>query len=97
MGTSKSSGQVVRRTVPRFVLRLYRDQYITEKIEAYNVAIECLRLHEPADGDPLGIAVILRNQLADKLDKEIQRWHNSFPPNPKVRGPRTDEPKRTDP
>ena len=50
------------------------DIYVREKIEAYNVAIEALRLHEPADGDPTGIARKLRHALADKLDREIQRW-----------------------
>jgi hypothetical protein len=65
-------------TVPKWIIRLHRDEYITEKIEAYNVAIEALRLHEPADGDPLGIAWTLRNSLANKLDKEIQQWVNKF-------------------
>lgn len=50
------------------------DEYIEEKIEAYNVAIEALRLHEPmSDGDP-NLAKKLRNQLANKLDREINRW-----------------------
>jgi hypothetical protein len=48
--------------------------FVTEKIEAYNIAIEALRNHEPADGDPSGIAKKLRHQLADKLDREIQKW-----------------------
>ena len=55
--------------------------YQTEKIEAYNVAIEALRMHEPADGDPTGIAYRLRKALADRLDREIQRWVNSLPSN----------------
>lgn len=50
------------------------EQYKLEKIEAYEVAIEALRAHEPADGDPTGIAYQLRKALADKLDREIQTW-----------------------
>lgn len=50
------------------------DDYIEEKIEAYNVAIEALRAHEPAsDGNP-ELAKRLRHKLADKLDREINRW-----------------------
>lgn len=50
------------------------DEYIEEKVEAYNVAIEALREHEPmSDGDPK-LAKKLRDQLADKLDREINRW-----------------------
>jgi hypothetical protein len=50
------------------------EAYIEEKIEAYNVAIEALRAHEPgSDGDPK-LAKRLRDQLANKLDREINRW-----------------------
>ena len=56
-----------------------RDVYRTEKIEAYNVAIEALRMHEPADGDPTGIAYKLRDRLAKKLDREIQKWADNNP------------------
>jgi hypothetical protein len=56
------------------VRRRVRDLYATEKIEAYNVAIEALLGHEPADGDPTGIARKLRRALAAKLDREIQKW-----------------------
>lgn len=50
------------------------EEYIEEKVEAYNVAIEALRQHEPmSDGDPK-LAKKLRDQLADKLDREINRW-----------------------
>lgn len=50
------------------------DEYIEEKVEAYNVAIEALREHEPmSDGDPK-LAMKLRDQLAAKLDREINRW-----------------------
>ena len=52
--------------------------YAVEKIEAYNVAIETLRLHEPADGDPTGIARKFRLALAEKLDKEIDRWYKHY-------------------
>jgi hypothetical protein len=51
--------------------------YQMEKVEAYNVAIEALLAHEPADGDPTGMAKKLRKRLAIKLDSEIQRWINS--------------------
>lgn len=50
------------------------EEYIEEKVEAYNVAIDALRHHEPmSDGDPK-LAKKLRDQLADKLDREINRW-----------------------
>ncbi|EAZ97642.1 hypothetical protein [Marinobacter sp. ELB17] len=50
------------------------EEYIEEKVEAYNVAIEALREHEPmSDGDPK-MAKKLREQLANKLDREIYRW-----------------------
>ncbi|EAZ97652.1 hypothetical protein [Marinobacter sp. ELB17] len=50
------------------------EEYIEEKVEAYNVAIEALREHEPmSDGDPK-MAKKLREQLANKLDREINRW-----------------------
>lgn len=50
------------------------EEYILEKIEAYNVAIQALYAHE-SDSDPeSGIAKILREKLALKLDREIQRW-----------------------
>jgi hypothetical protein len=50
-------------------------EYIEEKIEAYNLAIECLRHHEPAsvEVNPKQ-AKALRMRLADKLDREIQKW-----------------------
>lgn len=53
--------------------------YVTEKIEAYNVAIEALRMHEPADDDTAAISWKLRNRLANKLDREIQRWVDGLP------------------
>jgi len=41
------------------------EEYIEEKVEAYNVAIEALREHEPmSDGDPK-MAKKLREQLAN--------------------------------
>lgn len=64
------------------VTRLVRrdsERYRTEKVEAYNVAINALRHHESADPDPDGLDVMLREKLADKLDAEIQRWYNSLP------------------
>ncbi len=54
------------------------DAYILEKIEAYNVAIESLRMHESASEENVKLSKKLRNQLADKLDREIQRWCNKF-------------------
>lgn len=49
-------------------------EYVEEKIEAYNVAIDALRMHEPgSDGDPV-LAHKLRSRLADRLDREIDRW-----------------------
>jgi hypothetical protein len=65
-------------SVPRLVRRSSA-RYVTEKIEAYNVAIEALRMHESADPDPDGLDCKLRERLADKLDREIQRWVNSLP------------------
>jgi hypothetical protein len=69
--TAGASRDLVRRRARRL--------YETEKIEAYNVAIEALRGHEPADGDPTGIAWKLRRALADKLDREIQKWCDANP------------------
>lgn len=50
------------------------DDYVAEKIEAYNIAIEALRHHEPSCPHNMELAEKLRNRLADKLDREIQRW-----------------------
>jgi hypothetical protein len=61
------------------LVRLDSDRYRLEKIEAYNVAIEALRAHESADPDPDGLDRKLRHRLADKLDREIQRWVDSLP------------------
>lgn len=55
------------------------EHYITERIEAHNVAIEALRMHEPADGDKSGTAKRLRFRLAARLDREIQRWVDRLP------------------
>ena len=52
------------------------EEYITEKIEAYNVAISALDIHEPASDCDWEMARKLRKKLRDKLDKEIQRWCN---------------------
>lgn len=54
------------------------DEYITEKIEAYNVAISALRHHEGAGDPDSGIAKVLREKLADKLDRECQQWYNKI-------------------
>lgn len=49
--------------------------YFNEKIEAYNLAIECLRNHVPSSDevDPEEARKI-RLQLALKLDRECDRW-----------------------
>ncbi len=49
-----------------------------EKIEAYNVAIDALRMHESASGENVDLAQKLRLRLADKLDREIQQWVNMY-------------------
>lgn len=50
------------------------EEYTTEKIEAYNVAIEALRAHEPASDCDWELAKKLRLRLANKLEREIQKW-----------------------
>lgn len=50
------------------------DEYIEEKVEAYNVAIEALRNHEPMSDGNDKLAKQLRDKLAAKLDREIDRW-----------------------
>jgi hypothetical protein len=54
--------------------RKITEEYFTEKIEAYNVAIEALRSHEPMSDGNQELASKLRTELADKLDQEIQQW-----------------------
>jgi len=61
------------------LVRLDSHRYRVEKIEAYNVAIEGLRMHQSADPDPDGLDKMLREKLADKLDREIQKWADSLP------------------
>jgi hypothetical protein len=64
------------------------ERYICEKVEAYEVAISALRLHESADPQPDHLDFKLRKRLAAKLDGEIQRWVNSLPePNDKAHRP----------
>ena len=55
------------------------EEYKTEKNEAYDVAISALLQHEPADGDPTGLAKKLRRKLAAKLEREIQKWFDNLP------------------
>ena len=50
------------------------DEYFEEKVEAYNVAIEALREHEPVSDGNQKLAKRLREQLANKLDREINNW-----------------------
>lgn len=71
-------------SLERMVRRRSCAIYVTEKVEAYNIAIEALRGHEPADGDPTGIARELRRALADKLDREIQKWMDAQPSNNRI-------------
>lgn len=47
--------------------------YIEEKCEAYEVAINALRFHE-SESDIPDMSARMRNALADKLDREIDRW-----------------------
>ena len=54
------------------------EAYIIEKVEAYNVAIGALEMHESADPHPGGLDKKLRQRLADKLHREIQRWIDSL-------------------
>lgn len=49
-------------------------EYVEEKIEAYNVAIDALRMHEPGSDGNAELAHKLRHQLANRLDREIDRW-----------------------
>ncbi len=55
-------------------------EYAEEKAEAYNVAIEALRMHEPGSDCDLELASMLRGKLAKKLEREIQTWWNKFAP-----------------
>lgn len=54
------------------------EEYIIEKVEAYNVAIEALRAHESGSDGNAELGKKLRDQLADKLDREIQTWVNKY-------------------
>jgi hypothetical protein len=52
------------------------DDYYVEKVEAYNVAIQALEMHE-SDSDRPG-ARLVRHALAEKLGREINRWMQKF-------------------
>ncbi len=66
------------------------DIYVMEKIEAYNVAISCLRHHESASGENEKLSYRLRSTLADKLQREVERWYSKHAPTPAAkRGKRT--------
>lgn len=54
------------------------EAYCLEKVEAYNVAIEALRAHESASEENTDLAAKLRHKLADKLDREIDRWYKTY-------------------
>ena len=47
------------------------DEYITEKVEAYNVAITALECHEPGSDGNDQLALKLRRSLAKRLNSEI--------------------------
>lgn len=55
------------------------EEYAIEKVEAYNVAIEALRQHEPGSEGNAKLAQHLRERLAQKLDREINRWLANTP------------------
>lgn len=52
-------------------------QYYDEKVEAYNIAIDALIMHE-SESDIPDMSQKMRNKLIDKLNKEINAWcdHN---------------------
>jgi hypothetical protein len=55
------------------------EDYILEKLEAFNVAIDALRIHEGADEGAgcevtPGLARSLREKLAKKLERERDGW-----------------------
>jgi len=50
------------------------EEYVTEKIEAYNIAIQALEIHEPASDCDWRLAKMLRTRLKNKLNREIQTW-----------------------
>ena len=54
------------------------ERYRIEKVEAYGIAIQALRTHESSDPCHDGLDVKLRERLAAKLDREIQRWVDSL-------------------
>ena len=53
-------------------------EYVTEKLEAYDVAIGALMQHEPGSDCDKKLAFKLRTQLVKKLDNEIQTWYNKY-------------------
>jgi len=54
------------------------EAYKLEKVEAYNVAIDALRIHESASGENTELSWKLREKLASKLEREIDRWYRNF-------------------
>jgi hypothetical protein len=63
------------------------EEYIEDKIDAFNIASEALRMHEdadvmytvtPAKKKRLERAKKIREKLAAKLDRECQKWVNSI-------------------
>ena len=54
------------------------EEYVMEKVDAFNVAISALRYHE-SDSDTQ-FSRAMRRRLADRLDRECQRWVNNHPP-----------------
>lgn len=53
---------------------LRSEEYRIERIEAYNVAIEALRNHESMSEENTELSRRLRENLADKLERELMQW-----------------------
>jgi histidinol dehydrogenase len=50
------------------------EEYAIEKVEAFTVAIDALRQHESPPGVDAVLATQLREQLARRLEREINDW-----------------------
>lgn len=53
---------------------LQSEEYRIERIEAWNIAIEALRHHESMSGENEDMSRRLRENLASRLELEINRW-----------------------
>lgn len=54
--------------------RRITEEYITEKVEAYNVAINALEGHETGSDGDADLAYALRMNLKKRLNSELNRW-----------------------